>query len=170
MDFIDLARSRYSVRKFKKDLIDDNIINQILEAAKVAPTACNNQPIRIYIVKSDDAKQKVHNCTNSHFDAPLFMIVCYDNRQCWERPFDGKTSGEIDASIIATHIMLEAYSIGIGSTWVMHFNPSLLIKELNIPANIIPVVLLPMGYPSIDALPSVKHSTYKDLKDIIEIV
>lgn len=170
MDFLDLAKSRYSVRKFKKDLVDDATINQILEAARIAPTACNNQPIKIYVVKSDESKDRIHKCTGSHFDAPLFMVVCYDNKQCWSRPFDGKNSGDIDASIVATHIILEAYSLGVGSTWVMHFDPSILIKEFNIPSNIIPVVLLPMGYPAQGDLPSVKHTTYKDINSIIEVI
>ena len=170
MDFLELAKNRYSVRKFKKESIDDSVINQILEAAMVAPTACNNQPIKIYVSKSEESKNKIHKCTGSHFYAPLFMVVCYDNTQCWKRSFDGKTSGEIDASIVATHIMLEAYSLGVGSTWVMNFNPSMLVKELNMPSNIIPTVLLPIGYPAQDVLPSIEHNTYKDINSIVEII
>lgn len=167
MDFLDLAKSRYSVRKFKTDLVPDDYVDKILEAAKVAPTACNNQPIKVLVLNSTEAKEKIKKCTKYHFDAPLIMIVCYDSDLCWNRPFDNKTSGDVDASIITTHMILEAYSLGIGSTWVMYFDPSIVSKEFNLPKNIVPVSIVPMGYPADDCVPSSKHTAYKDMKDIV---
>lgn len=168
MDFLDLAKARYSVRKFKTDQVSEEEISKILEAAKVSPTACNNQPIKIYVLSSKTAKEKVKLATNCSFDAPLFMLVCYDENLCWKRPFDGKLSGDVDASIVTTHIILEAYSLGIGSTWVMYFDPAIISKEFNLPKNIVPVSLIPMGYPSDDCIPSLKHSTYKKIDELVE--
>lgn len=168
MDFLELATKRFSARKFKPDNVPDDLVNKILEAAKVAPTARNNQPIKIYAISSQDAKDKIKKCTDCHFDAPLIMVVCYDNTQCSIRSFDKKPSGEIDASIVTTHIILEAYSLGIGTTWVMNFDPAMFVKEFNIPNNIIPVAFVPMGYPADDCIPSPRHTTYKNINDIVE--
>ena len=167
MEFIDLAKSRYSVRKFKNDSVPEDIVNKILEVAKVSPSACNNQPVKIYVLESNEAREKLKKCTNCHFNAPLAFIVCYDTNTCWNRPFDNKNSGDVDASIVTTHMMLEAYSLGIGSTWVMFFDPEVLVKELNIPSNIVPVSILPMGFPSDDSVPSPKHSSFKDMNDMV---
>jgi nitroreductase len=89
---------------------------------------------------------------------------------CWIREFDGKPSGEIDAAIVATHMMLEAWELGIGSTWIMHFIPDAVKIEFNLSENIIPVCILVMGYPAQEAAPSVLHSRKKDLKDIVTIL
>lgn len=167
MNFLDLAKNRFSVRKFKTDPISEDSINKIVEAAIIAPTACNNQPIKIYVLESCEAREKIKKCTNCHFDAPLVMLICYDKTQCWTRPFDNKTSGDVDASIVTTHMMLEAASLGIGSTWVMFLDPNAIIKEFNLPNNIVPVSLLPMGYMADGYVPSPKHSTYKSVDDIV---
>lgn len=168
MEFLELAKSRYSCRSFKTDKISQDIIDKILEAGYVAPTACNNQPIKIKVLESDKALNKLKKCTDCHFNAPLAFIICYDKTLCWNRPFDGKNSGDVDASIVTTHMMLEAYSLGIGSTWVMFFNPDNVKKEFNFNGDLEPVAILPVGYPSDSAKPSPRHTSYRPKTEIIE--
>lgn len=80
---------------------------------------------------------------------------------CWTRDIDGKSSGDIDASIVDTHMMLEAWELGIGSTWIMHFITEAVISEFNLPDNVVPVCILVMGYPAHDAVPSAQHGIKK---------
>ncbi len=158
MDFIKLAKERHSVRKFSDKKVEQDKINLILEAGRIAPTACNNQPQRILVLENKEELEKLKDCTPCHFDAPLAILVCYDNTISWKRPFDNKDGGEIDASIVTSHMMLEVTELGLGTTWVGHFDPAAMIKAFDLPENIIPVALLPIGYPSEDSVPHPNHN------------
>lgn len=157
MEFSKLAQERYSVRKFDSKPVEKEKLEMVLNAGKVAPTAHNNQPQRLLVIESEEALEKLKGCTNLHFGAPMAVLVCYDKNVCWERSFDNADSGQIDASIITTHMMMQAADIGLGTTWVMHFDPSLMIKAFSLPDNFVPVALLPIGYPAADAAPSPMH-------------
>ncbi len=167
MNFLTLAKERYSVRKFEDRDIEQEKLDQIIAAGHLAPTAVNNQPQRIYVLKSEEALEKLKSCTKSHFDAKTVLLIGYHNKENWIRAYDGKNSGDIDAAIVTTHMMLEAKEIGIGSTWVMSFDSRKLRNLLDIPADIELTALLPLGYPAADAKPSDRHSTYRDLNDIV---
>ena len=167
MDFLELAKDRYSVRKFLSREVEQEKIDKILEAGNVAPTACNFQPQVIYVIKSSRGLEKLQKCKFSHFGETLAFLICYDEKKCWFRSFDNKPSGEIDASIVATHMMIEAWNEGIGSTWIMHFDPEAIKTEFDIPTNVIPVCLLVMGYADSTYQPSKLHFENKDKKDII---
>ncbi len=166
-DFLKLAKDRYSVRKFEQRAVEPEILEKIIKAGMFAPTACNKQPQRILVIDSSDGLQKLKLCTKCHFDAPAAMLVCYDKNECWVRNYDGKTSGEIDASIVATHMMLEAASIGIGTTWVMHFKPQEIREQFQLPEDYEPVALLVMGYPASDAEPYAQHSEFKSERELV---
>lgn len=166
MDFLELARERYSVRKFTKQPIEKEKLDSILKAGLLAPTACNKQPQRVLVITGDDALARLRKCTACHFDAPAAMLVCYDKDECWKREFDGKNSGDVDASIVTTHMMLEAAQLGIGTTWVMYFIPEAVRVELEVPDNLEPVALLVMGYPAPDAKPAPAHTQTKAIEDI----
>lgn len=167
MDFLKLAEERYSVRKFRNERVEKEAVDKILKAGHVAPTACNYQPQRIFVIESPEGLEKLKNCTRCHFDAPLAMLVCYNKDECWTRKYDGENSGFVDASIVTTHMMLEATNLGIGSTWVMHFNPMKMVEEFSIPETLVPVALLVMGYPAEDAAPIDMHSQFKNIEDVV---
>lgn len=169
-NFITLASSRFSVRSFSNKKIEQEKIDAILRAGQVAPTACNKQPQKIYALQSAEALNTLQKCKHSHFGETLAFLVCYDASLCWTRDSDGKTSGDIDASIVATHMMLEAWELGIGSTWIMHFIPEAIIEEFHLPDSVIPVCILVMGYPSQEAVPSGQHDRKKDLNDTVTVL
>jgi nitroreductase len=159
MNFRELAAERYSVRQFKNEPVEQAKIDLVLEAARLAPTAANKQPQRILVITGEEALARVDNCTSCRFAAPLVFLVSYDTNVCWVRgKYDKAKSGEIDASIVATHMMLQAADIGLGTTWVMHFDPVKTREEFGLPPNIIPVAFLPAGYPAGDAAPSGMHA------------
>ena len=118
MNLIELMKERYSVRIFDKKNVEDEKINMILEAARLAPTACNFQPQKILVIKSKESLQKMKLCTPYTFDAPLIMLICFDKNISWKRKIDNVDMGGVDASIVATHMMLEISNLGLGSTWV----------------------------------------------------
>ena len=168
MDFLKLARERYSVRKFEQRPVEREKIELILQAGHVAPTACNLQPQRILVIDGKEGLEKLKGCTKSHFDAPAALLVCYEKEACWKRMrYDGKPSGEIDASIVTTHMMLEAADIGLGSTWVMSFDPEAMRKEFSVPENYEIVALLVLGYPAPDAEPYPGHMQFKPTEEIV---
>ena len=170
MDFLELAKERYSVRSFEKRPVEDEKIEKIIEAGRVAPTACNNQPQRIICVKSEEGLEKLKKCTSCHFNAPLAFIIGYDKNEAWKRSFDGKSSGDIDASIVATHMMLEAWEEGIGSTWVMYFIPEAVNEEFGIGDDIEPTAILVMGYAGSGAKPAGLHFDKKNKEETVKTI
>lgn len=158
MDFMNLIKERYSVRKFSEKKVEKEKIDLILEAGRFAPTAVNFQPQRLYVLESDCALAKLKECTVFHFNAPVAILVCYDNTVSWKRPYDNKDMGDVDAAIVTTQMMLEVANLGLGTTWVGHFDPSAMKEKFELPDNIVPVALLPIGYPAEDSTPNPRHS------------
>ena len=169
MSFLELAKARYSVRSFQDRPIEEEHLNLILEAGRVAPTACNFQPQRIYVARSAEAREKLASVCRCTFGAPVTLVVCYDRERDWKNKLlPGYESGETDAAIVCTHMMLEAFELGIGSCWVGYFNPQVVAETLGLPENITVSALLPMGYPAEDAQPLPLHSQFRDFGDTIE--
>ena len=169
MEFLELAASRYSVRRFSGEKVPQETIQNILKAAHLAPTGCNNQPQKIYVLQSDEALEALKDCTPYHFHAPLAFLICYDREKCWKRPFDGADSGTADACIATTHMMLQAWTEGVGSTWVMMFDPEKVRKAYNLPENLEPVALMPMGYPASHDHPSRLHGQFIPFEQMWEM-
>jgi nitroreductase len=145
MSFLELAKRRFSVRKFEVKKVEKEKLLQILEAGRVAPTAANYQPQRIIVVKEEAGLAKLKKAANI-YGAPLAVIVCADHNVAWKRPYDGKGTVDIDASIVTDHVMLEATELGLGTVWICNFKPDVLKKEFNIPNHIEPVNILAIGY------------------------
>lgn len=171
-DFMELARARWSVRSFSSRQVEPEKLQLILKAGQIAPTAVNYQPQKIYVLQSPEALGKIRAITRSTYNAPTVLLVCYDTRLSWKSPFvEGYDCGEMDASIVCTHMMLEAWDIGIGSCWVLLFNPALVKKAFNLPPYIVPVCLLPIGYPAPNAKPYKPwHDVFRPLADTVEYV
>lgn len=168
MKFINLVQDRYSVRKFGDKAVEDEKLDLVLKAGQLAPTAGNLQPQRILVIKSSEALEKLKKCTPCHFNAPVALLVCYDNTVSAKRGYDGYNTGEADASIVATHLMLQIAELGLGSTWVANFDPAAVRKEFSLPEHFAPVALFPMGYPAEDAAPNAQmHNNRKSLEETV---
>ena len=170
MIYSELIQKRYSARSFTSEPISDEDLHQILEAGRLAPTACNNQPQRILAVRSPEGLALLRKCTECHFNAPAALIVCYDKTACWKRSYDGHHSGDIDASIVTTQMMLRAADLGIGTTWVMYFIPEAVKTEFDLPDTWEPTAILVMGHPSEKCVPSGMHSIRKDLSETVQFI
>ncbi len=166
MDFQTLIAERYSVRKFSKEPLSEGEISQLLAAGHLAPTGCNNQPQRILVLRGE-SMDEMRGCTKCHFDAPNAMLVCYNKNEVWRRKYDGKSCGVADACIVATHIMLKAHDMGLGCTWVMHFDPEKVRKTFALPTEVEAVALLVLGHPAEDAAPHSLHNEYRALEQTV---
>jgi len=158
MNFLELAKSRCTTRGFDGTPITEDNLAYILEAARVAPTACNRQPQRILVVRNPENLVKVNKAYNT-FNAPCVLLVCRDRRGELVRPFDGKCSGDLDIGIVCDHMMLAARELGIGSVMVGLFDPAIIRREFGIPECVEPTALLLLGHPSDGFLSSARHVT-----------
>lgn len=180
-DILDIERMRYTVRSYSDKKLEQEKLDKILEAGRWAPTAVNYQPQRIMVLNNEETLLKVKEfttfgykeeyakltkeCVNEektkmsyHYNARTALLVCYDKEICWRHPESGASSGEVDGTIVTTHMMLEAAAIGIGSSWISYFDKEKAKKLLDLPDNIEPIVLLLLGYPSEESKPNNKMS------------
>lgn len=164
MKFLDLAKRRCSIRSFIEQPVEREKLNYILEAGRIAPTACNRQPQRIIVVQKPDNIKKVQKAYKT-FGSQCVMIICRDTRDALVRPFDNKCSGDLDIGIITDHMMLAAREIGIGSVMVGLFDPRVVRKEFVMPDYIEPTALLILGYPKNGFLDADRHATERRALD-----
>lgn len=168
MDFETLAKDgRWSCRSYQDKPLAKEDLDKILEAGRVAPTAANAQPQRIIAVTTKEGMEKLAQCTHYTYKAPAAFIVCYDSSEVWVRNYDGKNSGDVDASIVTTHMMLQAADLGVGTCWVGHFNPWTIKELFHIPENVVPVAILDAGYPTDTAKPHQIHFKRRPLNETV---
>lgn len=146
MDFLEIAKKRYSVRNYTEQKVEKEKLDKILSAAHAAPTAANLQPIRIIVVQSGEGLEKIGKAANL-YGAPLALIVCASHDKAWTRPFDKKKTTDIDASILTDHMMLETAALGLGSVWICYFKPDVIKNEFDLPNELEPINILAVGYP-----------------------
>lgn len=145
MTFLEIAKKRYSVRSYTEQKVDQKDLDLILEAGRVAPTGKNSQPQRLYVAQGEEALKKIKKAARI-YDAPVAILVCADISTAWVRPYDEKNIADIDASIVTTHMMLQATELGLGSLWICWFDPVVIREELSLPENVVPVNLLVVGH------------------------
>lgn len=170
MSFLELAKKRFSVRKYKDNPVEEEKLMQVLEAGRVAPSAVNYQPLCFIVIREEEMLKKVAGTYARSWllGAPAIIVVCGDHSQAWRRA-DGKDHCDIDAAIAVDHMTLAAAELGLGTCWVCAFNSMECSKLLGLPANIEPIALLPIGYPQDDKMADVnRHETQrKKLEDMV---
>ncbi|MBR3628260.1 MAG: nitroreductase family protein [Elusimicrobia bacterium] len=168
MEFLELVSKRYSERYFSEKPIEQDKINKILESGRLVPTACNYQPQKFYILKSKKALELASKVTPFTYNSPLIILVCYDKNEVWKnKREEGYNSGEQDIAIAATTMMYEAESLGIHSLWIRGFNSKIAAETFNLPENIIPGMMLALGYPSDKSKPSDWHFKRKSIEEMV---
>ena len=166
MEFEEVIRKRTAVRKFSDRKLEKEKLDKILEAGRLAPTAKNNQPIKIYVVQSNEGIDKIDKATKCRYGAKTVLIICGNKEQSFKK--DDFTTYEMDCCIVATHIMLEATNLGVDNIWIEAFDENILRKEFSIPEELVPVCLLPLGYKAEDCPMNPLHNIRKSIEDIIE--
>lgn len=167
MNFFELTKARYSVRKYADKPVEPEKLDKILAAGATAPTAKNQQPQRIYVLESPEAIEKIRGITRCAFNAPVVLLVCGDKEAAWTNPFNGRNSAEMDCSIVTTQMMLQAQELGLGTCWVCWFDTEATKKAFNIPETQEVFALLPLGYPAEESKPAAMHDSRKALDETV---
>ena len=166
MEYDEIIRKRTAVRKFSNIKLEQEKLNKILEAGRVAPTAKNNQPIKIYVVKSNEGIEQIDKASKCRYGAQTVLIVCGNKDEAYHK--GEYTTYEMDSCIVGTHMMLEATNLGVDNIWVESFDENILREEFDIPNDLTPVLLMPLGYKSDDCPMNPLHDKRKTLEEIIE--
>lgn len=167
MSFLEQAKKRYSVRKYEGRKVEQDKLQMILEAGRVAPSGHNNQPCRLIVVQQPEGLEKIKKGANV-YGAPLAIIVCGKIDEAWVRPYDDKNILDIDASIVTDHMMMQATELGLGTVWICYFDPVSIKREFNLPESVEPVNILAIGYAAGEPASPERHD--KTRKPIQEIV
>ncbi len=149
MKFIELAKIRYSCRNYDGKQIEDEKLNQVLEAGRIAPSAVNFQPWQFVVIREAVNLDKIRSTYHREWfaSAPCVIVALGNHEQSWKRKGDGKDHCDIDVAIALDHMTLQAAEVGLATCWVCNFDKQKLIEELNLPEHLEPVALLPVGYP-----------------------
>ena len=171
MDFLELAKARYSERFFDSRPVEQEKLDRILEAGRVVPTACNYQPQHFYVIRSAEGLAKLRQVTPFHYNVPLMLLVCYDARTVWRNPgdryYENYNSGEQDASIAATTMMYEAEELGGHTIWIRGFDSQTVADTYGLPEYMIPVMMLGLGYPNERAKANAWHYRRKPIEEFV---
>ena len=166
MEFEDIIRKRTSVRKFSDKKLEQDKLDKILEAGRIAPTAKNIQPFKIYVVNSDEGLMKIDKASRCRYGARAVLIICGNKEEAYHK--GDYSTYEMDSCIVATHMILEATNIGVDNIWVESFDGDILRDEFNISSDYIPVCLLPLGYKALDCPINPLHEKRKTIEEIVE--
>jgi nitroreductase len=148
MEFLELVQKRYSVRAYKRDPIEDEKLNHLLEVVRLAPTAANRQPFQIIVIHTAGREEELKRIYHREWfvGAPILICVCTQPVKAWVRGLDGKNYSDVDAAIVMDHLILAATELGLGTCWVAAFNPEQTRQILCLPEGIEPVLITPLGY------------------------
>ena len=144
MPKVDPILSRRSIRRYEKKEIPEDVLNQILEAGRNAPSAANMQPIRFIILKDHEFKKKLSTIFSRFLkEAPVAIVGCADVK--------ARLTGRwavVDATIAMQNMVIAAWNLGVGSCWIGAFNQKKVKEKLKIPEKWKVVALMTLGYPA----------------------
>ena len=167
MEFNDVLNRRYSCRAFAVRGVEQEKVDRILEAGRIAPTAVNKQPVHIWAVSRPETLAAIKGVTRSNYGAPLLLVVGCRPADAWVRRYDGKNGAEVDAAIVATYLMLAAENEGLATLWVGSFDPFLLRDILPGVEGYELVALINVGYPAAGCEPSAMHGARKAVGELV---
>lgn len=165
MEFAELIQDRYSVRAYKSDPVEDEKLQSVLNAARLAPTACNKQPFRIVVVHTSGKQQELRRIYGADWFStpPIVICVCAIASEAWVRGADSKAHEQIDAAIAMDHLILAAANEGLGTCWICAFDPSAAREVLGLPDGVEPIAFTPLGYPA----DTPRQKTRKCLEELV---
>ena len=167
MEFEGVIQKRYSCRAFAARAVEQEKVDRILEAGRIAPTAVNKQPVHVWAVTDPVTLEAIKGVTRSNYGAPLLLVVGCRPADAWVRRYDAKNGAEVDASIVATYLMLAAENEGLATLWVGSFDPAGLKGILPGTEGYELVAMINVGYPSDDSVPSAMHGTRVEMGEFV---
>ena len=166
MEFDKVIRERTAVRKFKDIAVEESKLNKILESGRLAPTAKNIQPQVIYVIQNEDGIKKINEASPCIYGAKTVLLVCSNKDLAFTK--GDYSTYEMDACIVATHMMLSATNEGVDNIWVEMFDKDKIRSSFEIDDNIEPICLIPLGYRTDDYKGNSLHNVRKELTETIK--
>ena len=167
MEFKEVVKNRYSCKKFSDRKVEQEKLEAILEAGRLAPTAKNLQEQRIYVVQSEEGLAKIDKETPCRYGAPACIVVAYDKNNVFTYPGEKRDSGVEGSTIVATHMILAAKDEGVDSCWVNFFNPDQLAATLGLPENEEILMIMDLGYAAEGTKPLANHDSRKAVSETV---
>jgi len=152
MDFMALIKTRYSVRAYKHDPIEDEKLQQVLEAARLAPTGANRQGFQLVVVHTEGREEEMKRIYPRDWFAQAPVLICA------VAPVDY----QLNVGIVIDHLILAATELGLGTCWIGAFDREATREILGIPEGMEPIIFTPLGYPA-DAPRAKKRKALEDL-------
>ena len=165
MEFEKVIRERTATRKFQTKKVEEEQLLKILEAGRLAPTAKNIQPQIIIVIQSEKGLEKIRNASPCTYNSQTILLVCSNKEQAFHK--EEYSTYEMDACIVATHMMLEATNIGVDNIWVEMFDKEKIKTDFDLPEELEPICLIPLGYRTEDAPENPNHYKRKELDEIV---
>ena len=167
--FLELAKHRFSSRKYKDKPVEREKVLKVLEAARIAPSAANRQPWKFVVFTEKESLQTAYQMYHREWfsTAPVVIVACAETDKAWVRPEDNKNHADVDLSIAVDHMTLQATELGLSTCWICNFYVEKTRELLNLPKNVEPIAILSLAYPDDEANPN-RHDTQR--KPIDEIV
>ena len=165
MIFSELAKARYSCRKYLPKPVETEKLEQILEAAQAAPTGVNAQPFHLLVVNTPESIAKLETCSPNVFQAGTAIVILGEASKAWTNDIGMSICG-IDVGIVATHMALQATELGLATCMVGRFDSMKLRETFAIPENYTPMLMLPIGYPAPKGTPSERHFKRKAIDEL----
>jgi len=158
MEYTDLIARRHSVRAYRPDPVEDEKLQAVLDAARLAPTAANRQPFQLIVMHTAGRAQEIGKIYRRPWfvQAPLVIGVCAISSLAWVRESDRFNARLIDAAIVADHLILAATNLGLGTCWIAAFNVEAARAVLQLPDEAEPVIFTPLGYPADQTGPKIR--------------
>jgi nitroreductase len=169
MDFSQLIKKRYSCRQYSSKPVAQDLLEKVLEAARLAPTAANKQPFKLFVIPTSTYQSQLTKIYPKDWfvQAPYVICACALPDRGWVRHrFDNQNYSTVDVSIVVDHITLQAADLGLATCWVGAFDPQAARDQLELPDELVPVAFTPLGYP----LDSSKNKERKPLNDLVEFL
>jgi nitroreductase len=165
MKFSELIQTRYSARGYKPDPVEQEKLEEVLEAARLAPTASNRQPFQLIVIPTAGREADLRRIYNREWfvQAPLVICACAIPERGWVR-MDGKRYTDVDVTIAMDHLILAATELGLGTCWIAAFDPAAAREVLDLPEGVEPIVFTTLGYPAAEPRPKQR----KPLSELVQ--
>ena len=161
---LDLMRERCSVRDFQQKVVEEDVLNKILEAGRIAPTNHNRQPVKVFAVRTPELTAQLHKLEKDCYNAPVILVAGYDAGKCKRPPKEG----EIATDIAVSMMMIQAQSLGVGSLWTRPHHQDEVRAICKIPENVTMTTILLLGYPAEGYKPRADHFQRKPMEEFAE--
>lgn len=170
MELKEVIRNRFSCRKYSSRAVEPEKLEAVLNAGRLAPTAKNLQEQRVYVLQSETSLAAFDSVVPCRYGAPVVLVVAFDKNNVFTYLDGKKQSGDEDAAIVATHMILAATDEGLNTLWINHFSPDEVKEALGLPENEEVLMAMDIGYAAEGVVPHKLHTTREEIFETVRYI